>query len=303
MREPDGDVDDLKRPQIAVTGGNGRLGRALLDAAEMRGMRVASWSRPSYDLDDPAAAARALATALPATVIHSAAWTDVDGCARDPQLAMRRNGAGTAELAAACAAAGVRLALVSTNEVFDGKRRDGLGYREDDPRRPINPYGESKLAGEEGAAAAFQAAGWPAGLVIVRTAWLYGPPGNDFPTKILAAADRLPTDQPLRVVDDEIGSPTFTLDLADAVLDLLGTGMAGTFHLVNGGRASRLDAASLVLGRLRPARSVAPISRTAFVRPSVAPAWAVLDGSLAAASGVRLRPWEQALEEYAATLD
>ena len=120
--------------------------------------------------------------------------TLVDECARQPDLAMRRNGVATGVLAAACRARGVGLLVVSTNEVFSGDRRDGQGYAETDAAAPRNPYGASKLAGEEAARAAF--ADGP-GLWIVRTAWLYGPPGNDFPDKITAAADRLPEGEPL----------------------------------------------------------------------------------------------------------
>lgn len=235
-------------------------------------------------------------------VIHSAAWTDVDGCALDPLLAMRRNRDAVRQLAVACAAAGRRLCLVSTNEVFDGERTDGRGYAEHDQRRPINAYGASKLAGEEAAAEAFERAGWPTGLVIARTAWLYGPPGNDFPTKIIAAADQLAEGLALPVVDDEVGSPTFTLDLAAAMLDLLGTSLSGPVHLVNAGQASRLDVARLVLSRVRPDRRVRPISRTTFVRPSLPPAWAVLDGRRAARAGVALRSWQEAVKAYARAL-
>ena len=248
------------------------------------------------------AAATAAVGGKPDAVIHCAAWTDVDGCARDPELALRRNGHAARELAQACAEHGVRMVQISTNEVFRGDRTDGLGYREDDRRRPINPYGMSKLSGEMGATLAFERAGWAAGLTVVRTAWLYGPPGNDFPTKIVAAADRLPADAPLPVVDDETGSPTFSVDLSVAILELLRTDASGPVHLVNAGAASRFDAAALVLGSARPGRRLTPISRAAFVRPSQAPAWAVLDGTRAAEAGIRLRPWNEALSEYAASL-
>ena len=110
----------------------------------------------------------------PRLVIHCAAWTDVDGCARDPETAMRRNARAVRELAEATAAAGGRLLVVSTNEVFDGTRTDGRGYREDDPVEPPNAYGASKLAGERAAVVAFGRAGRPADLWVVRTAWLFG---------------------------------------------------------------------------------------------------------------------------------
>ena len=190
--------------------------------------------------------------------------------------------------------AGRRIGLISTNEVFDGERTDGRGYTEADPPGPINPYGASKLAGEREASKAYEDQGdrW-----IVRTAWLYGPPGNDFPNKILAASDRLPPGEPLSVVEDEIGSPTFARDLAEALLNLIDLTDGGQFHLVNNGRASRLDWAARLLGRLRPDRPLKPISRTAFSRPSKPPAWAVLE-SIAMPDHARLRHWTDATDAY-----
>ena len=212
--------------RAAVTGAGGRLGRALMAAladAPYTGLSgPIGWTRPDYDLDDPSAAARLLERDRPEVVVHAAAWTDVDGCARDPDLARRRNGEATGELAAACAAAGVDLVAVSTNEVFDGSAIDGRGYRPDDPTGPRNAYGSSKLAGETAARAAYERVAGGPGLAIVRTAWLYGPPGNDFPSKIVAASDRVEAanlGEPLPVVADETGSPTYTIDLADARLD------------------------------------------------------------------------------------
>jgi dTDP-4-dehydrorhamnose reductase len=283
---------------VAVTGAGGRLGRALVAELAARGVSTIAWSRPDYDLDDPAAAASLLARDRPALVIHAAAWTDVDGCARQPELAHRRNAVAVDELARACAASGAGFVLVSTNEVFDGRRTDGAAYSEEDPVSPANPYGASKLSGELAARAAFAAAA--SGPWVVRTAWLYGPPGNDFPTKILAAADRLPAGEPLRVVADEIGSPTYAPDLAAALLDLVAASSGGTFHLAGADVASRHDFAAAVVEYCRPTLSTVPISRREFVRASSPPAWAVLDCSSAAELGVQLSPWRAALADYLA---
>src|SRR6188508_1833706 len=230
---------------VAVTGARGRLGRALLEALSLEGFTPVPWSRPDYDLDDPGSARRVVERDHPDIVIHAAAWTDVDGCARQPDLAKRRNSDATADVAAACTQAGARLVVISTNEVFDGQRGDGLGYGEDDVPRPINAYGASKLAGEVGAVAAYEEAGRPQDVLIVRTAWLFGPPGNDFPAKIVAAADRLPADEPLKVVIDEVGSPTYTIDLAQAIVKIISTaGTSGVYHVVNAGQASRFELAA-----------------------------------------------------------
>jgi dTDP-4-dehydrorhamnose reductase len=276
-----------------ITGSTGRLGRALL--ANAPGV-VHGWDRPLLDLDDPYTATALVERDRPALVIHSAAMTEVDMAARDPDTAMRRNGRTVSVLAQACQEYGAKLVLVSTNEVFDGERTDGRGYVESDPTAPRNPYGRSKLAGEQAAQEAYLGA---EGLWIVRTAWLYGPPGNDFPDKITAGADKV-SPQPLPVVDDEIGSPTYTIDLARAIYTLVEQTQGGVFHLANSGVASRYDWARSVLDTRRPGREMRPISRTQFERASDPPPWGVLDSSRAAAAGVAMRPWATALAAYLA---
>jgi dTDP-4-dehydrorhamnose reductase len=287
---------------IAVTGASGRLGRALLSHLKELGCEAMGWGRPDYDLDDELAPGRMVERDRPGLVIHAAAWTNVDACAAEPELALRRNGEAVGELALAAAAAGAAMAVISTNEVFDGGRSDGRGYRETDPPSPPNPYGRSKLAGETAAREAFDRAGRPEALWIVRTSWLFGPPGGDFPTKILAAADRLPQPEALSVVQDERGSPTYTVDLAEAIVRLIEATPAGTYHLVNSGHCTRFQWAKRLLARCRPERLVRPISRAEFARPSQPPAWGVLDSGAAASRGVSLRAWEQASDLYAESL-
>jgi dTDP-4-dehydrorhamnose reductase len=302
--------------RVAVTGAGGRLGRALVAALEEAPFAgpfgPIGWDRSRLDLDDPGRIATLLDGDRPEVVIHAAAWTDVDGCAREPGLALTRNGAATGVIAAACATRGIDLLVVSTNEVFDGRRTDGHGYTAADPPNPINAYGSSKLAGERAAAEAF---GWPirlgpppapgsvpsdgGRLGIVRTAWLYGPPGNDFPTKILAAADRARArGEPLRVVADEIGSPTYAPDLAEGIVELIGSGdSSGVHHLVNSGRASRAAWAREVLGQADVDVLIEEIPAAAWPRPSVPPFWAVLEPT-PLPSGEPLRPWREALADY-----
>jgi dTDP-4-dehydrorhamnose reductase len=305
--------------RVAVTGAGGRLGRALvaaLDEAPFTGpLGALAWSRPDYDLDDPAAAARVIGRDRPDVVVHAAAWTDVDGCARDPERAMRRNAIAAAELAEACAAASADLVLVSTNEVFDGRRTDGRGYAATDRPSPGNPYGASKLAGEAAAQAACLRHGGVVSapvdaappsapqLAVVRTAWLFGPPGNDFPAKIVAAADRArAAGESLRVVGDEVGSPTYAPDLAEAIVELLATGAyAGVHHAVNGGSVTRAGWARAVLAGLGVDIAVREIPLAAWDRPSAVPAWAVLEPT-DLPSGEPLRPWEAALADYLPTL-
>lgn len=293
--------------RVAVTGARGRLGRAL--AAALGGTSPAgpsgpiAWSRPELDLDTLSAesVAALLERDRPDLVVHAAAWTDVDGCAREPDLAMRRNGTAAGEIARACARRGVDLLVVSSNEVFDGRRTDGRGYRPDEPVSPINPYGAAKAAAERLAAEAL--AGSRARLAIVRTAWLFGPPGGDFPAKIAAAALRArASGEPLRVTGDEVGTPTYAPDLAGAIASLLGTGsprLPGSVtvhHLVNGGRASRADWAREVLRALGIGVEVVEVPAAAWARASSPPLWAVLEPT-PLPSGAPMRHWRDALAE------
>jgi dTDP-4-dehydrorhamnose reductase len=303
--------------RIAVTGAGGRLGRALIAALEESPYTgpfgPIAWTRPLFDLDAPDRFAVALDRDRPEIVVHAAAWTDVDGCAGDPDLALARNGTATAVLARAAVERGIDLIVVSTNEVFDGRRADGVGYATDDPTGPINPYGASKLAGEDAARAAYATASdgltdgsrtsdaetrsGPA-LGIVRTAWLFGPPGNDFPAKILAAADRArAAGEPLRLVADEIGSPTSARDLAEAIAELIGAAViAGTHHIVNSGLASRADWAREVLRQAHLDVPTEDVPAATWPRASTPPIWAVL-APTPLPGGERLRSWQAALAD------
>jgi dTDP-4-dehydrorhamnose reductase len=316
-------VEGTALMRVAVTGAGGRLGTALVAALASSGSidEVLAWDLPEHDLDDPGSAMRLVSRKRPGIVIHAAAWTDVDGCARDPQLAMRRNGTAAGEMAQACVTNGAAMIAISTNEVFDGLRTDGRPYGATDLPNPANAYGAAKLAGERLAREAFRATGddfaaaalMPPGgrpttvppLAIVRTAWLFGPPGADFPQRILAAAVRARAeDKTLDLVSDEFGCPTYAADLAAAIASLVElagkkgwSAVGGIHHVVNGGYASRAEWAREVLrlaGVTVPTRDVA--MRT-WPRPSTPPLWGVLEPT--PLSGGPLRDWQAALAEYA----
>lgn len=292
---------------MAVVGAAGRLGSALLRALERSPREGArspiGWTRSDVDLDTVTAASFGvlLDRARPEAVVLAAAWTDVDACARQPALALRRNGTAAGEIALACAARGVDLAVVSSNEVFDGRRTDGLGYGPDEPVHPINPYGAAKVVAERLSAEAY--AGSRGRLAIVRTAWLFGPPGNDFPAKIAAAALRArAADEPLRATGDEIGTPTYAPDLAQAIVELLeaapwpAPGAASILHLVNGGRASRAEWAREVVDALGLDVEIVEVPASSWQRASTPPLWGVLEPT-PLPSGVPMRPWREALAD------
>lgn len=291
--------------RVAVTGAGGRLGRALVNAlaeAPFTGLSgPIAWTRPAFDLDRPESFGALIDRDRPEVIVHAAAWTDVDGCARHPELAMQRNGTAAGELAKVAAERDVDLIVVSTNEVFDGRRTDGRGYGADDKPNPINPYGASKLAGERLAGEAYH--GSRGALAIVRTAWLFGPPGKDFPDKILSAAERVRSaNESLKLVTDEDGSPTYTVDLAEAIVDLVGSGdVGGVHHVVNSGMASRAEWALEVLRRAGVSVPSEGVPASTWPRASIPPRWAVLEAT-PLPSGEALRTWQDATADYLPTL-
>ncbi len=272
--------------RVAITGAGGQLGVELVRAFTAAGDQVLALARPDFDITRAGDLER-LAGWRPDIVVNSAAWTDVDGCARDPERAMRINGEAAGAVAAAAEAAGALIVQISTNEVFDGTL--DRPYTEEDEPNPINPYGASKLTGERAVAAAN-----PRHL-IVRTAWLFGPRGTNFVTKILAAAERARSaGEPLRVVDDEWGNPTDVRWLAPAVGRLVELAMAGTagfdtHHLAGEPATSRLNWARAILRDLSV--KVEPMRLDDYLRDSRVPPRAVLDVSRAAALGIEPFDW------------
>jgi dTDP-4-dehydrorhamnose reductase len=288
--------------RVAVTGSTGRLGsalvRALADAPFTGPGGPLAWTRVDFDLDAPWGVEELLDRDRPEIVVHAAAWTDVDGCARDPDLAVRRNGVATGHLAIGCATRGIDLLVISTNEVFDGTRTDRRPYVPGDDIAPANPYGASKAAAEEVARAAYVNRRGNVG--IARTAWLYGPPGPDFPRKIGDAARRAANDgDVLRLVGDEWGTPTYAADVADAIVELLAeNAIGGIHHLVAGGIASRADWGREVIARLGIEVAIEVVPGSTWQRASTPPAWGVL-APTPLPGGEPIRPWRQAMADYA----
>lgn len=284
-----------------MTGSTGRLGSALVaalaDAPFTGPAGPIAWTRREFDLDAPDGVGELLDRDRPEVVVHTAAWTDVDGCARDPELAVRRNSVATGHLAIACATRNLDLLVISTNEVFDGRRTDREPYGPDEPTSPANPYGASKEKGEVVAQAAYVNRRGSVG--IVRTAWLYGPPGPDFPRKIAAAAIRARDDgSALKAVSDEWGTPTYAADVAEAIVELIAEDrIEGVHHVVSSGLASRADWARDVLSRLAIEVAVEEVPGSTWERASTPPAWAVLRPT-PLPSGEPVRPWQQAMADY-----
>jgi len=274
--------------RIFITGYKGQLGQALY--AALTEHTLSGCDLPELDITDRQAISAAIADFAPDVVIHPAAWTDVDGCARDPERAYLVNGIGTQNVALACAACDAAMVYISTNEVFDGTATEP--YREWDQLHPINPYARSKVAGEWFVRHLLNR------FYIARTAWLYAPGGRNFsnPNRIIQLADEHGA---LKVVTDEVGNPTYALDLAAAIAALIETKAYGVYHLVNAGYCSRHEYVCEVL-RIggRGHIPVEPITLDAFPRASTPPRFAPLANTAAAALGITLRPWQEALKEF-----
>jgi dTDP-4-dehydrorhamnose reductase len=272
--------------RIAITGCKGQLGKALQEA--LAGHDLLCMDLPEHDICDGSAIRRTVGEFAPEVVVHCAAMTHVDGCERDPDAAYRINGLGTQNVALACQDVGAAMVYVSTNEVFDG--RAAQPYLEWDSPNPIGAYGRSKLAGERFTQMLLTR------FYIVRTAWLFARGGNNFVSKILRAADERGE---LAVVTDEVSSPTYAPDLAEAIARLIQTRQYGISHFTNEGICSRFEFARKILelgGRGHvPLR---PITSDQYQRLARPPLYTPIRNFCGAALGIRLRPWQEALEAY-----
>jgi dTDP-4-dehydrorhamnose reductase len=293
----------LAGQRVVVTGAGGQLGRLLVPAGRRSGATmIAFGSRPgpgidvAVDLAEREAAMDALQAATPDVIIHAAACTDVDGIERDPRRGEHSNARATQNVVDATKDAGACLIAVSTDMVFPGD--GGAPYAEDAPTAPISAYGWSKLLAEQ---TVLEAA---SGFAVARTAWLYGGAGKHFPRTVLTVLrDR----GEMEVVDDEFGSPTYAGDLAESLVQLAKRRGEGIFHLVNDGRASRFTLAreTARVAGFDP-EQVRPISTKAFLEqyplPARRPADSTLRNLRAAALGVTLRDWREAVRDYVPVL-
>jgi dTDP-4-dehydrorhamnose reductase len=257
------------------------------DVSVREGMQVPVWE--PLDITDTQAVMTAIGRHQPDAVIHTAAYTDVDGCERSPERACLINGLGTWNIAAACGEHDVRLIYISTDFVFDGTKT--TPYTELDAPNPINHYGRSKLAGERLVAQLCRK------HFIARAAWMFGIYGPSFPGKMLDLAKTRPE---LSVVVDQVGSPTYTRDLAQALVSLLDSPLYGIYHITNAGSCSWYEFAKATLeiaGVTGVQVKAMPSSQ--WPSPTKRPAYSVLRHYALELQGRdNLRPWQQALTEF-----
>lgn len=269
---------------ILVVGANGMLGHDLMQVLEgdVRGIDL-----PDIDITSLESVRRVLLTLKPKVIINSAAYTDVDGCEANVEQAMTVNGEGVGLLAMTAREIGAALVQISTDYVFDGSK--GSPYLEYDPPGPLSIYGESKLAGELNAAMVAE-------HLIVRTQWLYGIHGKNFVETMLRLASEK---SELAVVADQIGSPTWTYDLALAIKALLDKKCRGIYHAANSGYCSWNEFARAIFAEQGLKITVNSLTTAELNRPARRPLYSTLDcGRLERDTGFCPQPWREALKEY-----
>lgn len=260
--------------------------------AKLANEELALVDLPEFDITNREQILSLANSFLPEAIIHCAAYTDVDGCVSNMELAYRVNSLGTQNVALAALSVGAAMVHISTNEVFAGDRPEG--YEEWMQPNPINVYGRTKAASEYHVQSILQR------YYIVRTAWLYAPGGRNFIHAILRQAAQ---GKPLRVVTDEIGNPTNAHDLAEGIIQLINSGQYGTYHLVNEGACSRFEFAQEVLKLSQNhAADIIPILSSEFKRASTPPPYGALNNICGKAIGINLKPWRDALAEYLAAV-
>ena len=273
--------------KILITGSNGMLGHDLIEALKDSHELILTTSK-SLDITDKENVINFICENNPDVVINSAAYTDVDGCEANQDLAYAVNGDGVRNLALACKQADCSLVHISTDYVFKGKNT--RPWVEDDEVGPISVYGKSKLKGEEAILEILDK------FYILRTAWLYGINGKNFPKTMLELAK---DHSEITVVYDEVGTPTYTPDLASAISELIETDCYGVYHLTNSDSCSWCEFARYIFEVADVDVKVIPVTASEFARPAPRPSYSVLENRNWVKNGFKpLRSYKEAIKEY-----
>lgn len=273
--------------KILITGSNGMLGHDLIEVLKDMHELLLTTSK-TLDITDADSVMDFIVKSNPDIVINSAAYTDVDGCESNPDLAYNVNGEGVKNLALACREVDCPLVHISTDYVFNGQ--NDRPWVEDDEIGPISIYGKSKLKGEEHIKEILEK------YFIVRTAWLYGVNGRNFPRTMLELAQK---HSEITVVYDEVGTPTYTPDLAKGISKLIETDYYGTYHLTNSGNCSWCEFARYIFEVADVDVNVIPVTASEFARPAPRPSYSVLENRNWVENGFEpLRNYKEAIKEY-----
>ena len=273
--------------KILITGSNGMLGRDLVEVLKNHHELILTTSK-TLDITDKQHTIDFILKNNPDIVINSAAYTDVDGCEENQDLAFSVNGEGVRNLALACLENDCPLVHISTDYVFNGK--NDRPWVEDDEIGPISVYGKSKREGEEAILEILDK------FYIIRTAWLYGINGRNFPRTMLELAEN---HSEITVVYDEVGTPTYTPDLAGAISELIETDYYGIYHLTNSGSCSWCEFARYIFEIADRDVNVIPVTASEFARPAPRPSYSVLENKNWIENGFKpLRSYKEAIKEY-----
>jgi dTDP-4-dehydrorhamnose reductase len=275
--------------RVLLIGANGMLGKDIVQ--EWQDDELIPATSRDADIRNYEQVERLITATRPEWIVLTAAYTDVDGSERDPEAAFAVNGKGTENVASVAQKYGAKVLYISTDYVFDGKGT--RPYEPADPIAPINVYGESKARGEQAIQASLR--DW----CIVRTSWLFGASGSSFPEKILRAAETRPE---LSVVSDQVGSPTYTRDLAAAIHGLVHADARGFVSVTNSGTCSWFEFAQEILRQAGKNNPVKPIDTVQAARAAKRPAYSVLSPAALHTFGITVRHWREALPPYLAEL-
>lgn len=278
-----------RRMRILVTGAGGMLGHDLVSAARAAGFETLAPTHGALDVTDATSLEAAISAASPDVVVNCAAWTDVDGAEAAAGAAQAVNAAGAGAVARAASRVGAWTIQISSDYVFDGAK--DTPYLESDATAPLSAYGRSKLAGE--AAVAHES---PGAHTIVRSSWLFGAHGRCFPVTIQRLASER---EELTVVDDQVGCPTFTGHLADALITLCTTRPVGVVHVAGGGACSWFELAGEVIAMSGLAARVKPGTTAEQQRPAPRPRYSAL-GTERPGDAPALPHWREGLGAYMA---
>jgi dTDP-4-dehydrorhamnose reductase len=271
--------------RVTIIGASGLLGKALLQ--EWTGDAVTGLRSSNADIRDAKRVQQVLHETRPEWVVLAAAYTDVDGCENNPDLAFAVNRDGAVNVAAAAKHVGARMVFLSSDYVFDGKKT--IPYETGDARNPQSVYGRTKAEAE------IELLELMPDCCIARTSWLFGVGGKCFPDTILKLAASRPA---LDVVNDQRGCPTYTADLARAIIQLCRKEASGIVHVTNAGDCTWFEFAKEIVGSAGLATAVRPVSSQQMARPAPRPAYSVLSPARLQALGIDLPSWHDALRRY-----
>jgi dTDP-4-dehydrorhamnose reductase len=281
--------------RVTLFGASGLLGQELVQELrndELTGVhdQLTALSSKDADLCDHARVRAVIRDSRPDWIILSAAYTDVDACESNRDLAFAVNCDGAVNVAQAAREAGSRLLFISTDYVFDGTKRSP--YEISDARNPTSVYGETKARAEERLLEILPE------VCIARTSWLFGHGGKCFPAAILKLASTRPE---ISVVNDQRGSPTFTRDLASTLVQLCRASASGIVHVTNSGNCTWYDFAAEIVRTSGLSTAVKPVTTAEFPRPARRPAYSVLSPDSLHLHNIRMPKWQDALQRYLAT--